>query len=243
MNLAIIMLASVSMLAASSDGDRSVNAGREAMDGLVGSPYPWYDSGSDEIRRVEIPKPPVYNSAPNWNAGFGGSFSSNPLQWIAYIALLLLLVGLAYLLYRAFRDTKDNRLAGAEQTATTDEEDEIERVEALPFPVQRGKLDLLSQARQCYQQGNYAEAIVYLFSFQLVHLDRNQVIRLTKGKTNRQYLREVGSRRDLRGVLEQTMVAFEDVFFGNHPIEQSRFESCWSRLDEFQAMAQEGVGG
>ena len=36
------------------------------------------------------------------------------------------------------------------------------------------------------------------------------------------------------------MVAFEDVFFGNYAIDRTRFESCWSRLDEFDALAAEG---
>ena len=57
-----------------------------------------------------------------------------------------------------------------------------------------GRLDLLAEARRHYQAGNYGAAIVYLFSFQLVQLDQRQIIRLAKGKTNRQYLREVGPR-------------------------------------------------
>ncbi len=78
-----------------------------------------------------------------------------------------------------------------------------------------GRLDLLAEARRHYQAGNYGAAIVYLFSFQLVQLDKRQIIRLAKGKTNRQYLREVGPRAALLRLVEQTMVAFEDVFFGN----------------------------
>ena len=29
------------------------------------------------------------------------------------------------------------------------------------------------------------------------------------------------------------MVAFEDVFFGEHSLSRSRFESCWNQLEEF----------
>ena len=71
------------------------------------------------------------------------------------------------------------------------------RIESLPFPVAAGRLDLLAEARRHYQAGNYGAAIVYLFSFQLVQLDKRQIIRLAKGKTNRQYLREVGPRTPL----------------------------------------------
>ena len=65
-------------------------------------------------------------------------------------------------------------------------------------------------------------------------------IRLTKGKTNRQYLREVGARISLRQLVEQTMIAFEDAFFGRHPLDQTRFESCWFRLGEFDKLNAEG---
>ena len=42
----------------------------------------------------------------------------------------------------------------------------------------------------------------------------------------------------LKGVplVEQTMVAFEDAFFGHHPLDQTRFESCWFRLGEFDIL-------
>jgi hypothetical protein len=63
---------------------------------------------------------------------------------------------------------------------------------------------------------------------------------LSKGKTNRQYLREVGHRAPLRQLVEQTMVAFEDAFFGRHSLDQTRFESCWFRVGEFEKLNAEG---
>ena len=129
---------------------------------------------------------------------------------------------------------------------------EARRIEALPYPVPRANLSLLDQARNFYQAGNYAAAMIYLFSHQLVQLDRHQIIRLAKGKTNRQYLREVaghpghplaghplaggGAAELLRRLVGQTLVAFEDVFFGHHDIDRQRFEACWSRLPEFESL-------
>jgi hypothetical protein len=66
-----------------------------------------------------------------------------------------------------------------------------------------------------------------------VELDRGQAIRLAKGKTNRQYLRELTPKPDLKGLVEQSMLAFEDVFFGGRALDRSRFEDCWRRLPEF----------
>jgi hypothetical protein len=37
------------------------------------------------------------------------------------------------------------------------------------------------------------------------------------------------------------MVAFEDVFFGHHRLPRSRFETCFQRLDEFEAGIQEAA--
>jgi hypothetical protein len=99
--------------------------------------------------------------------------------------------------------------------------------------------DLLSEARRYYEAGDYSKAIIYYFSYQLVQLDEHQRIRLARGKTNRQYLREVHTQPVLREITEITMVAFEDVFFGNHALNRERFERCWNRLDDFRQQLQQ----
>ena len=40
-------------------------------------------------------------------------------------------------------------------------------------------------------------------------------------------------------MLRQTMIAFEDCFFGDHAIEKKRFEACWQRLDDFHKTVQQ----
>ena len=42
--------------------------------------------------------------------------------------------------------------------------------------------------------------------------------------------------RRLRDLVERTMIAFESVFFGHHPLDQRRFEACWSQVAEFQRL-------
>ena len=115
---------------------------------------------------------------------------------------------------------------------------DVGRIEKLSFQVQRPSHDLLSEARASYAAGNYAKAIVYLFSYQLVHLDRNHLVRLAKGKTNRQYLREVRAQADIVRIVGETMTVFEDVLFGRHTIDRRQFEACWNRLDEFHQCVQ-----
>jgi hypothetical protein len=130
---------------------------------------------------------------------------------------------------------------GYDEEDGEEDEDELERVEALPFPVKRKRGNLLDEARRHYQEGRYGEAVKYLFSYQLVQLDKHQLIRLAPGKTNRQYLRELAGPNGLGELLERTMVVFEDFFFGNRTIGRDRFESCWSHLGRFEALLGEGT--
>jgi hypothetical protein len=117
--------------------------------------------------------------------------------------------------------------------------DDRARIEALPFRIRRGDIDLLAEAKRLYEEGKFGEAIIYLFSYQLVEMDRHQVIRLAKGKTNRQYLRDLKRIAPLRTLLERSMVAFEEVFFGGHTLDRARFESVWQQLGQFDALVTE----
>jgi hypothetical protein len=40
-------------------------------------------------------------------------------------------------------------------------------------------------------------------------------------------------------MLRQTMIVFEEFFFGDHVIEKNRFEACWRRLDDFHKTVQQ----
>ena len=218
------------------DPDAAVSSGRKALSPWGG--YPWYDSSADGLRPVDLSEPWWANLQwPNLNLGLGTGWL-RPLGWTV---LIVLLAFLAYLMVRWYR----KRLAAMEGSdAAGDFEDlqaEGRRGEALPLPAARYQGDFLDEARRLYAAGRYAEAILYLFGYQLVQLDKHRRIFLTKGKTNRQYLREIGQAGPLQRLVEMTMVAFEDVFFGHRTIDRARFESCWLRLAEFEAMVREGA--
>jgi hypothetical protein len=105
----------------------------------------------------------------------------------------------------------------------------VDRLEELPFTLEQPADDLLTAARRAAEQGDYDRAIIFLYSHQLLELDRREAIRLTKGKTNRQYLRELRLRPGLAPLLATSMVAFEEVYFGGHALGQERFEVCWQQ--------------
>ena len=204
-----------------------VTNGRDALNHWFG--YPWYDGKTDGLRRVKLSRP--------WNPDWGWSFHfpASLLQWAAWVAIALLLAGMVYLLVRAF--LRRERKAGENEEEPVGGAD---RVESLPLPVGGRRLDLLAEAQRCRQQGDYGRAIIFLFSHQLLQLDKHGRIHLGRGKTNRQYLREIRPWPSLGGLIEQTTLVFEDVFFGHHALERPAFEACWSRLEEFEKMVESG---
>jgi len=244
--MTILPLSLVSCLALhQADPEESVIAGREALDGWLWSRYPWYDSHTDGMRRIDVSD----SWFADWfealldsiGAFFRISWPSTFLEWLTWITIGGLLILLVYLLVRAYLNRSDRRLASAQADEVAEEEDETARIRSLPFPVRAARLNLLVEARRHYQQGDYGEAVKYLFSYQLLQLDKYQWIRLTRGKTNRQYLVEVGPESVIRRLLEETMVTFEDFFFGNLTIDRARFESCWSRLGQFETLVTENA--
>ncbi|MCC9609295.1 DUF4129 domain-containing protein [Blastopirellula sp. JC732] len=214
----------------------------------------WYDAEKDGLARVEVTPPPTNDYRPSpptppsptkrWSwwpdfswmsALFDGGLWS--LASIMLYTLVLVILGvIAYLIYRYF-ENEDPLSTGSNDRKRPEEFDtttQVDRLESLPFQVKRPDSDLLAEARRCYDNGDFNEAIVYLFSYELVELDKRQFIRLAKGKTNGQYLREVRKNHALEDILEVTMRAFEDVFFGQRTLSRAGFERCWTQLEPFR---------
>ena len=229
------------------DDARSIESGRDALSKSSG--FPWYDDEADGVRSIDVrpPKPPprprewvppTFNApnAPSWN---WGKIIWNVMRFILWATFAALVIWLIVVLTRAAIGRTRERQAAFDDDAPKETTD-ADRIEKLPFQIDRPKSDLLGSAEQCYREGNFAEAIIYLFSHQLLQLDKNHLIRLTKGKTNRQYLREIRQHRRVLDLVRETMVPFEDVFFGDHSLGRSRFEACWGQLDEFHNLVQQG---
>lgn len=209
----------------------------EARQVLGEQKFPWYDAEQDELKPVRVVQPARVNDpAPsNWRWNFGGMSLGQILVWSA-IVILLIAIAAAFIWAYVNREN----LSAAEETAVAPgRAAESARLDALPFSMRRDRRDLLAEAQRYYEEGNFAEAIIYLFSHQLVEMDKRQVIRLVKGKTNRQYLGDIRRQPRLQRIIGQTMVAFEDVFFGNHALHRARFETCWRALPEFNQILAE----
>ncbi len=213
--------------------ERAVEAGREALADLWNSP--WYDAEADTLKPIPIktPKPPPKPQKPwgfwEWLSGAFSGWNINLgevvvfLGWLALAALVLAIV------IALVRSAQSVEMSDAEAEAERSVmRRRIESVEALPAPVADGVTDLLSEARRLRDAGDYAGAIVYLFGHQLIGLDHAGMLRLVKGKTNRQYLRELDrSAPAAAPLLAKTVAAFEASFFGGHPPSRATFDACW----------------
>ena len=223
--------------------DTAVEAGREALSGRPR--YPWYDAEKDAIDRIDVKPPRVglwewfLDLFPDWNWGFslGGGGSGGGLatflRVLAFGMIVVVALVLVFFLVRAFNKRENIEPARGAGGSADEEAEGRRRIEALPFQLAADMSNLLEAARHYRDRGEFGEAVKYLFSYQLVQLDRYNLIRMTRGKTNRQYLRELGRGHNLWPHVEETMTAFEDFFFGNRAIRRPQFEACWSRITHF----------
>ncbi|MBL8827957.1 MAG: DUF4129 domain-containing protein [Planctomycetaceae bacterium] len=196
--------------------------------------YPWYDSAQDDLQTITVPPPREPWFDWKWNfSGFNFNFSLGELlrllTWLLFAALLTWII---YKLCQTYLRREASQATWASNELDS-ADDRIEH-EALPLPTNEHWGDLLDRARQFFEQGNYRQAMIYLFSHQLVELNRQQVIHLSKGKTNRQYLREVRRQSTLAPLFERSIETFELAFFGNAALSREQFESVWRSQGEFQ---------
>lgn len=235
------LLLAAAAMAQDDESAPQVDPVAEGRDALSNGDFNWYDEQTDDLRPINVVPQDTSSSSSSSGSGAAasGAMAAGALMTLlAWTALAIVIAVLGYFLINVFLQHESKvAVAARKQQAMSD----VDRKAELPVAVNRDIDDLLAAARQAASEGNLRDAIIFLYSHQLVVLDRNRLIRLTKGKTNRQYLREVFKHgtRALGGVLEQTLVAFEDVFFGNHALEPARFESCWNRLSEFDRLVQE----
>lgn len=228
-----------------------VAAGKEAL--KTAAP-PWYDADSDAIKSLELEaeakedrarsdwKPEKKNWTIDWSWWPDFSFLGEFVRYLGWLVLIAILALIIYALVKAFMNVDPGINYGASSpTEQYDSRADQERIENLPVPVTARKGNFLDIARQCYEAGEFGDAIIYLFSHRLLQLDRAGQLRLTKGKTNRQYLREIATSRDLQQILGPTIVGFEDVFFGKHTLTRERFEDCWRQNQRFEQLLQQVI--
>lgn len=238
--LALLLFAALPAQAQTSldDPDVAVEEGAEAL----GTPR-WYNRQKDEFRPLAIQPPEApktqntnrTSTLGNWGLSIGGW-----IRFLAWMALVVLLVMIAWLLIKSFLKRENSQFADIDEPQAPRPLDTT-RVEELPLLLSTPPDDYLEAAHRHYRRGEFGPAILYLFSHQLLQLDRWHWIHLVKGKTNRQYLREVARSRskqrdELLAIFEQTVLLFEEVYFGKRIPPQGAIDQAWGQIARFEAI-------
>jgi len=224
-----------------------------AKESLQDSSFPWYDKESDSIRkltlspkstddyappdrnrsmiRIRPPLPTVTANTPGSGWGGLGPF----FNWLGIALLVAVCAALIWLIASRFlgqevRESKVTKVVQAVRKA-----DQVEKLPLNLLITEPGG-DFLTMARKFMQSNEFSKAIVYLYAHELLSLDEQHLIRLAKGKTNRQYLRELRPQPSLQQLVEATVLLFEDAFFGKKSISEGQFMVCWNQLSQFEAL-------
>jgi hypothetical protein len=149
------------------------------------------------------------------------------LMWVLLAALV------AALAIAIFRAVQGIELKSEAQADIDLPEIDLEKLEALPEPT-RGVQDLLGEAERLAAQASFGAAMTFYHSWQLLQLDKQQLIDVQKGKTNRQYSREVHlTRPELTNLFRKSVHLFEDAFFGSLPVSREDFQDVWDQRHRF----------
>lgn len=219
---------------------------------------PWYDPERGGVAPVDVQprvddsvnrssrwlpqpaKPAGPNPAPAGSPSGGGSVSTarsiaELIGWAIVAVLMVLVVGV--LVYAFLRiEGVETRSAAGETEPEELEEDFQARLENLPVEVRRPTGDLLQEADRLVAAGQIDAAIIYLFGHRLLQLDRSHMIRLARGKTNRQYLAELRGRSELQGIMRETIQVFEASYFGRYEVTAERFQEIRASQPQFEAL-------
>lgn len=204
-----------------------IEAGHEA---LGQGNRPWYDAETDSTQRVELREPFEF---PEFNV-IDGTWAQS-FAWATLALLIVVLVGgVIYAIVHWQRPIDNAEFDTAHLPALA-----AARSELLPIRAGSTADGLRTEAQQHFAAGRYGEAVVCLYSFGLLTLDQLQMIHLARGKTNRQYLRELSPSETLHGPMRQMVDTFEGYFFGGHDVSRQRCEQCLAHVNTIQAAGRE----
>lgn len=137
---------------------------------------------------------------------------------ILTITLILLLYHIFITISGAFREpAKKRALMGVE------------------LPPRRAAADLRKTAAEAAGNGDFAQAVVYMYLAALVHLDQREIITFTDADTNRQILLQLRGEPELAHSLEPLSLKAEAITYGHHPATHTDFEDAGRIVGEVLA--------
>ena len=233
-----------------SDGSSQAPAQDAGLESLKRQSLPWYDADTEQIKPVELSarneprserrgtiaekkkkgksKKSQNSWFDDWNLDWSEGFATF-VYWLLWIVLGVAFAILIVWIVRNVDVRPPVRIEEPEPSRTR-----AQSVAQLPFQMDIGDDDFRSLAAKAFQANDHRQAIIWLFSHVLVSLDQKSLIRLKKGKTNRQYLSELAGDRRLSAYYTDLMLPFEATFFGDKDLNREQFSHCWDGLALFE---------
>ena len=92
----------------------------------------------------------------------------------------------------------------------------------------------MQRAQSLSNQGDYRNAIRYLYLSSLLVLDERGVLHYDRSRTNREYLRSVSSRPELAAPLRDVIEVFDRVWYGFQAVDENTYKSYVEHVEELR---------
>ena len=92
----------------------------------------------------------------------------------------------------------------------------------------------LKRAETLSMQGDYRNAVRYLYLSSLLVLDEQGLLRYDRSRTNREYLRSVSSKPELAKPLRDVIDVFDRVWYGFEDVDEQTYQSYIRHVDELR---------
>jgi len=92
----------------------------------------------------------------------------------------------------------------------------------------------LQRAQTLSGQGDYRNAIRYLYLSSLLVLDEQGLLRYDRSRTNREYLRSVSSKPELANPLRDVIDVFDRVWYGYESVDEQTYQSYVEHVEELR---------
>ena len=92
----------------------------------------------------------------------------------------------------------------------------------------------LQRAQTLSTQGDYRNAMRYLYLSSLLILDERGLLRYDRSRTNREYLRSVSSKPELATPLRDVIDVFDRVWYGYESVDEQTYQSFVEHVDELR---------
>jgi len=211
--------------------------------------YPWYDGEKDQVKPL-LPDPSSwtsrlekgFDSFLDWldrrsgkSAGEASGANRGSLRGV--LATVLFVASgcvLVVMLWRLWRIHAPRATSHQDHVARIGD---AARIAGLAPGVAMEGIDPWAEAVRRRAAGDSAGAVIWLFLDQLLSLQRAGLIRLTPGRTARQYASGLDDPL-LGDGLRATLAVFEEVYYGHRLPGPEELERVWSRAEALRRRLQ-----